>query len=216
MTKTQKLDLLFEKWQKVFPENQGKFKYDGIIDEDNFERQKVKLLFIGKEANDEQQNEGDYRSWWKEVVKYQFSIRLSEWAFGILNSFPPIESISESQDSRKEILSSIAFMNLKKTGGGNTADVNNLKEIVIRERAFILDEIEIIKPDIIIGSIGDVNLWQLIFRNDGFEESGYDVKIFRIKKMKIINFYHPSYRVPRAMSYSLLKNVYSSEKFNSL
>ena len=37
-----------------------------------------------------------------------------------------------------------------------------------------------------------------------FINSGFDIEVAKVDRFKIINFYHPSYRVPRSMSYSLL------------
>jgi len=51
MTKTQKLNDLFESWLGEFPKNRRRIHKDGIINEASFSKQKTKLLFISKEPN---------------------------------------------------------------------------------------------------------------------------------------------------------------------
>ena len=218
MESTAQLNNLFIRWQEEFPEYRGKFASDGIVNESIFNGQPHRLLFITKEPNDPEQSGGDFRKWWSEEVKYSFSHRICEWAYGILNNFPPIEDLSNENKDRVGVLQSIAFMNLKKIGGGSSADYEKIKNIVIKERHLILEEINIIKPDIIVGGIGhsEVKLWKLLFPEIKPKNSGYDIQIAKVNDYRIINFYHPSYRVPRAMSYSLLGAVYRSEAFQRL
>lgn len=216
MTTTQKLNELFHRWQTEYPEYQGKFASDGIINETLYNNQKLRLLFIAKEPNDPEQNGGDFRNWWSEEVKFSFSHRICEWAFGLLNSFPPLNALSYDNKERVQILNSIAFMNLKKIGGGSGADHEVIKEVVSRERLLLSEEIEIIKPHIIVGGLGNSELWEPLFPGIKFEDTGFDIKVARYNSYKIIDYYHPSYRVPRAMNYSLLGRVYESKVFQQL
>ena len=98
MTATEKLNALFHRWQVEFPDYQGKFTKDGINNEAVFNNQKLKLLFLAKEPNDPDQGGGDFREWWSEEVKYSFSHRICEWAFGLLNEFPPVEDLIAPPD----------------------------------------------------------------------------------------------------------------------
>ena len=113
-------------------------------------------------------------------------------------------------------MKSIAFMNLKKIGGKANADHNTIKNTIVRERDLILEEIGIIEPDLIIGGIGRNEFWQILFPDVRFIESGFNVKVACMDLFRLIDYYHPSYRVPRSMSYCLLHNVYTSKVFSDL
>ena len=216
MTTTKKLNKLFDIWVQRFPKYKDTFVADGVIDEKVFNRQNLKILFIAKEPNDPEQEGGDFREWWQEEVKYSFSHRICEWAYGILNDFPPIEELPYDNDLRVRVMRSIAFMNLKKNGGGANADHESIQSVLENERELILEEISIIKPELIIGCIGRSKLWNILFPGIKFLNSGFDIKVARLGPYKFIDFYHPSYRVPRAMSYCLLGRVFNSDLFKGL
>ena len=216
MNKTEKLDSLFDKWIEDFPKYKGKFNRDGIINEHEYERQSTKLLFLAKEPNDPKQSEGDFREWWSKGVKYSFSHRICEWAYGLLNDFPPVVNLPYSDEKRKEVMAKIAFMNLKKSGGKASADHDAIAQTLKEEQKYILEEINIISPEVIIGGIGCREYWKYIFPEVQFKDSGFDIKVARANRYKIIDYYHPSYRVPRSMSYSLLSMVSNSDVFRNL
>ncbi len=216
MKATERLNALFDRWQKEFPDYQGKFNEDGINNEAVFNDQKLKILFLTKEPNDPEQDGGDFRIWWAEEVKYAFSHRICEWAFGLLNGFPPIEDLSYESKERIRIMSAVAFMNLKKSGGKANADHDVIREVVKKERHLILEEISIINPDIIVGGVGDPEFWTLLFPDIQFKNSGFDISVAKYGSYRIVNYYHPSYRVPRSMSYCLLERVINSDVFIEL
>ena len=213
---TEQLNNLFVRWQSDFPEYQGKFVKDGIINETDYKDQKIRVLFIGKEPNDPEKKGGDFREWWSVEIKWTFSRRICEWAYGFLYDFPAIGTLPNDNDVRLKILNSIAFMNLKKIGGGASVDQAVINETVIHEKHLILEEIEIINPHIIVGSVGDSKIWELIFPGIKFVNTGFRVWVAKFNSYKIIHYYHPSYRVPLAMSYCLLGRVYESEIFQQL
>ncbi len=216
MTKTEQLNKLFDRWIEQFPKYKGKFIKDGIVDEKVYELQKIKLLFIAKEPNDSKQSEWDFRVWWTEEVKYSFSHRICEWSFGFQRGFPPIVEIPSDNEKRIEIMKRIAFMNLKKTGGKANADLEGIEKVIEEERELLLEEIDIIKPDIIIGGLGKTDYWRRLFPTVELKDSGFDIEVSRVGEYKIIDYYHPSYRVPRAMSYTLLGAVSKSKVFTEL
>ena len=46
--------------------------------------------------------------------------------------------------------------------------------------------------------------------------SGYDILVAKWNSTNVISYHHPSIRCPKAMTYSLLGNVYKSEVFRNL
>lgn len=211
--KNTNLDKLFNEWIKRYPKYENKFVSDGIIDEIQFNNTFPKLLFIAKEPNSPDQLSDDFREWWSGGVHDNFSYRICEWAFGLLNNFPDLNKIN---NDRSIYIKKIAFMNLKKIGGKSTVKYDVLTKTVNEEKEFIRKEIDIIKPDIIIGGVGHEKYWKVIFDGIEFRNSGFDIKIARYGNYKIIHYYHPSYRVPRAMSYSLLGRIFNSDGFKNL
>lgn len=214
MNKNQELDKLFERWIAEFPQYKNKLYKDGIINEQEYERQKTKLLFIAKEPNDPEQNEGDFREFLSKEVRGSFFYRISEWTYGLLNNFPLLNEIENC--NRIDIISKIAFMNIKKSGGKSSVGFDVIEKVLEVEYSLILSEIDIISPDIIIGCFGSVDDWKYLWPDIQFNSCGYDIGISKINNYKIINYYHPSYPVPKAMSYCLLKCVYNSEIFKNL
>ncbi|MCH5320215.1 MAG: hypothetical protein J1E36_00530, partial [Eubacterium sp.] len=182
-TKTEQLERLFEEWQqeqinepketldktmlkdaKIVRFNS--FCKDGIICEEQFEKEKIKVLFIGNEPNID--NKKDIEDWKKgkefPLVTSQISDfnnyfdehhddwtgklrqRICEVIYPAMlephkNAFP----VENGWVNAKKI----AFMNLNKRGGkGNIED--HLKNYCNEYKEYIKKEISIINPDIII------------------------------------------------------------------
>ena len=214
MTKTARLNRLFDEWKQQRPKEETRgMCLDGIVCEERYEKMKPKVLFIAKEPNDPERKGFDFRKWWcEDGPKYPFSWRLCEWAYGIWNEFPPLSKFDKADEL--EIMRSIAFMNLKKVGGGSTADPQTIRDTTKRDRDFLYRQIKIIEPDVIVGGIGDSGLWSLLFCGTEFHDSGFNIGVAHgavgERKVPVIDFYHPSYRVPRAMQYCLLGRVFQT------
>lgn len=221
MQKTKQLNKLFAQWKKeVDLFKREAFYADGIINEASFNQNPPgkKILFIAKEPNAGNYNDNQEKNFVKawggsNPPTYNFAQRIAEWTYGIIHDFPEYENIN----NKLTYLRKIAFMNVKKSGGGSFTDLKEMYTIVKPQCKFILKQIDIIEPDIIIACISFAgNLIEDIFSKVDFEKSGYNVAVGRYNNSRIINFYHPSSRnVPAAM-YSLLQNVVQSEIFRKL
>jgi len=215
MNSRQELEKLFTTWESSFPDYKGKFIRDGIINDELYQTAKVKICFLVKEPNDPTQDTWHLANHLNNQFKGGFSIRLAEWSYGIQNNFPPIESIPTTPDQLHTWLKKTAVINLKKSGGKSSSEMADIVEHAKNNRLKLLDQIRLTKPDILIAGVGDGQILDHLF-DVPFQKSGYDNTIGKWEGIKIINFYHPSYQVPRAMSYSLLQNVVNSEKFRNL
>ncbi len=217
MKKTEELNQLFIDWQNQFQHYKGKFVSDGIMNEEIYLNAKPKLLFIAKEANNPSQTEGDFRDYWKDGAKETFSYRIAEWSYGIQNNFPPFDSIYNSDDSvYKTALNSIAFMNVKKAAGGGLSEFEEVLSAVKSDKFFLLKEIEIINPDIVILGLSVQEIRDNLFDNLKWVRSGYEIEIAKSENRKFIDFYHPSARNAPSAAYSLLQNVINSDSFKNL
>jgi hypothetical protein len=209
------LEILLNEWENAFPSYHQKFVRDGIICETQYQKAKIKILFIVKEPNDPLQSSWDLTKVLNEYFSGNFSIRLSEWAYGILHDFPPLISLTDPKVLHIA-LKSVAIINLKKIGGGSISNMDEIVSHAIQNKSFLVRQIKLIDPDIIIGGVGQTRIWNLIFETVEFKRSDYDIMVGKWNNIKIIDYYHPCYQVPRAMSYSLLQNIYNSTIFNQL
>ena len=215
-TRTERLNALFVEWRQWTIEEADRMCLDGIVCESSYEKTDPKLLFVAKEPNHPKGQGFDFRKWWSEEVKYAFSKRLCEWAYGVQNEFPPLSEFDTDETNKLATIRSIAFMNLKKVGGSGSSDHKVIRSATERDKCLLRQQIKIIDPDVIIGGIGDSRLWSLLFPGIMLRDCGFDIRVARVEHVRIIDFYHPSYRVPRAMSYSLLGRVFQSDEFAKL
>ena len=214
-SKTIQLNSLFNEWEQTVSEYKGKFVRDGIVNENLYQIASTKILFITKEPNNPNEEAGDFREWWRDKIKYAFSCRLEEWSYGLLNNFPEYDEVWKEKRTHNAI-QQIAFMNIKKSGGGGNSELNRMMEHLKMNFDFLQREIEIIDPDIIITGTTWNKLRNGLFPEIKWQNSGYDIAIGRYKKAKVIDYYHPSSRTPPAASYSLLQNIFSSDKFKKI
>lgn len=211
-TKNQQLDDLFTTWQKRLNENIVK---DGIISEKEFDKAPKKVLFITKEPNNPKKDAGDFRKWWKDKIKYTFSIRIAEWSHGIMEGFPPYDDIKRSDQLKLKALHKVAFMNIKKVGGTGNSEYASIFDHSKKYKDLILEEIKIIAPEIIILGVSWKSIRKELF-GDGWKDSGYDIAIKKFNGAKLIDYYHPSSRTGTSATYSLLQNIINSTAFKTL
>jgi hypothetical protein len=123
MTKTEQLNELFEEWEAKIPGYKNLFVKDGIINEEVWNETDPKILFIAKEPNHyEVPRAADFREDWRSGnSKYPFAYRIAEWTFGILEGFKEFRDIEYHEHLYDVYLQKIAFMNIKKLGGGSRA-----------------------------------------------------------------------------------------------
>lgn len=219
MKRTEQLRNLFHEWKQLPMD--GEFHHDGIICEDEYDLNPSghKLLFIAKEPNaknHEHTHAKNFVTEWSNIKKppgYLFAKIIALWSYGILNDFPIYSEAVE----KIETLRRIAFMNLKKTGGNGLTPRGIIAKIVREQKEKILNEINIIDPDIIILCSGfEEEARRLFAEESNWVNSGYEIKLAKWNDKKIIEFYHPSSRNAAAASYSLLENVINSEAFKNL
>ena len=215
-TKNQQLDDLFKKWENSIPEYKGQFINDGIINEEFYLSSNPKILFITKESNNPLHKPGDFRTWWQDEIKYAFSYRIAEWAYGIQNNFPQYDVIWRKKGSAKKAIQQIAFMNVKKNGGIGKSDPNVIMDHLKLNFKFVHEQIKIINPDMIILGLSWPEVRNALFPKVNWIKSGYEVEIGRFGKFKLIDFYHPSARTAPAAAYSLLQNIIQSKQFKDI
>ncbi|CCH01966.1 hypothetical protein FAES_3965 [Fibrella aestuarina BUZ 2] len=207
-------DSIFSRFGQLYKENslidcdQFLIK-DGIIDPALYPCQPRRILVIAKEHNflhrNKQPNgyEGDYRAWWKMQVEHRFAHRISEWCFGVLNGFTtPFEEVTHEQ--KQLALRSIAFMNVKKTGGGHASNPQTILDYIDVSRALLLEQIQQIAPDLIIGGFRHDVYMERLFGvamtpalSDGYSTGSW-------QGCQLITSFHPSARKSKRFLYTKL------------
>jgi hypothetical protein len=217
-SKCQYLEELFIEWENSIPNHLNHFVRDGIINEEIYESVSPKILFITKEVNNPYQLPGNFSEWWNEEIKYAFTLRIIEWAYGIIHGFPQYDTIWKRRgpDSAKQTIKKIAFMNVKKIGGKGSSHWKDILPHIKSNYEFLHKEIEIIEPEIIILGLSWQVLRDELFKGVNWIKSGYDIEIGKFKNSKLIDFYHPSSRNAPAAAYSLLQNVFQADQFHNL
>lgn len=231
MNKNQQLNELFKKWKNH--SKHTKFFNDGIINESKFDNTEPKILFIAKEANDSSKdNSGkdeDYRDWWsneEDALYDRFTYRVIEWAYGMLNCFPDYDTIWKKVDdtypNEMNALASIAFMNVKKSGGGSSSKEKDINEYLDHHHELILEQIQIIEPTIILQGLTWESTVNKLYQKGKMEWKatghGIDVGRFTYKNIdtKVLDFYHPSSQGSAVALYYLLEKVFKCETFRDL
>jgi len=227
-----KLDNLFKEWEDN-DYHRGKFVRDGIFDDNEYLNSNVKVMFLLKETNDfgsESQQEKKQEGY--DLIKIieselelkkskPFVYRILEWSYCILTGFCDYNCLYKSDDIYNKIKQT-AIVNIKKTGGKNRSKNKELLEYIRMNNNEInlMQEISIINPDIIISGLNSKELLFEIFKDIKFHDSGFCRDIARYKNenlnFKIIDYFHPSSRIPCEFTFCLLRKIIVSEGFKEL
>lgn len=168
---------LFSSWNDSTHEI---FCEDGFIDKDIFNKQgNRKLLFIAKESNTVKE-EKESSFWLKKVAFGEESHTILSRRISMMaNAY--FSNNFKDKNIDRNILKNITYMNINKRGGSNRTKSNELKKYACDYREYIIKEIEIIKPNLIVccsnlvyGIIDEIKL---------------DIDI----SCEIVQIYHPSY-----------------------
>lgn len=191
------------------------FTPDGIICKEKWDEAEKKVLYIMEEANGyafsmKRPEKVDYNlNPPKEPIKIDFENGKEEfWFQEVVNGnksrrkiYPKLNRIQEKITGKENNLSSAAYINLNKRGGFKDLRPSgiwvNFNNYIKRYLDFILKEIEIIKPDYIVGfkmqHIDELLITEL--RKRGFN--------------RIVNYiYHPSARMSNEKFYGNVEVKY--------
>jgi hypothetical protein len=200
-TKTEQLDALFQEWRGRQGEQAAGFAPDGIIEEPAWDAAPRKVLFLAKEPNE---YSDDLRVLWRRKPWKT----LGRWAYGLQNvQESRIPHFVEATQDYRNAFAACAIVNLKKSPGGSSADPQEIQKALESNCDFVLREMEIIRPDIVVccGTFDSVQkcllpLPQVVEAN---AEGWY---IFQ--SMVLIKYCHPSAPYSESMMYYGLVGAY--------
>lgn len=140
-------NILFSKWQEKRKYND--FIKDGVFCEEEYVKQPLKILYVLKEANWNgsvnlcewilsEPKSGYWRTW----------NNIARWTKALIEGGEYPHYVSKTDKSYW--VKKIAFLNLKKVGGGAKANKDEISEYAIRDKKFIKEQILLYNPDVII------------------------------------------------------------------
>ena len=177
---------------------------DGIFNDPKYKDTTPKILYVMKDTND--WPGGDL----KELgLKYQMWHTTARWSAGIFRNFPDYKEVDNDKE-KKEALSKIASINLKKISGGASADMKEINRYAHCDWELLTRQINSIDPKIIIACGTTEPLIWLFDLDVELNDLSSPIKI-KDKDHWIIPFWHPS-RHQGKKWYDKLKSVISRIK----
>jgi len=208
----------FDKKIKEVAKHYGKPAiFDGIVNQKEYEKANPKILWILKEANSTGENESwNMREHINQKLKTESGIRKG-WSAtfkkiiyvtnGILNNITWSEELYHPgyKPSVIDELKKIAYINIKKIGGGSVANKNEIQEHYNFSKELLFEQINEFKPTIIIfgGTFKffekDLNLGKL----KSFGSCNSKTKDGRT----YVSAYHPMYTINEEIYFNDIKNA---------
>jgi hypothetical protein len=221
-----KAEDLFDRWEKRYPDRNLVFSHDGISDYGIWTQQKLKVLFLLKEAHSGYEPNGK-----GQPIVGLFGWNLARWSFAlkelyqnpnVLPSFPSASDLPKCLDDL-----GVAIVEVKKIEGTSSSNNLEIESYARKDKDLLQEQIELIDPQVVF-CCGTNKSYELIFdwKSEGavtgvnyFEhDSGISSSFWIHEGRLIIYFYHPSnYTVSAEAHYDLLcKMIHVGKAFEKL
>ncbi|MBQ8027208.1 MAG: hypothetical protein IJ261_03725 [Clostridia bacterium] len=150
--KSKTLDKWFERHRE---KGYKKFIYDGIVNEDEWEKSDVKVCFFLKEAYLLGSEESaDLCRWLDQGLNKRMWHTVADWIFALESvtdsSIPSFDFIPKSDSEETARIKSCAIINIKKSDGKPNSEKNDLLDFLKEDSDLIREQFEEIKPEIIV------------------------------------------------------------------
>jgi len=183
----------------------GKFIRDGVVNMDEWKKQKLRICMILPEASGFQESEkfaeyDDVAALWNEKGSFTATmLMLATWTRAVQDSvIAPVQYPKKSiHKNKNSLIRSIAVVNLKKSDGQIQPKYETVKNFIREDAEEIRQELEIIRTNIILCSVDIKNLIgvrpaeeteetkrQFVFYDDEIEKIGS--RTYRWGKNKLI------------------------------
>ena len=204
-------EALFSEWREI----RDGFVSDGVMDEEAYLASRPKLLFLLKEVNDPAGGDWDLREVLREGGRAQTWNNVTRWIEGIrrLPQDTPWSQLSRvDKDRRTHVLRSIVVINIKKSPGGHTADVDLLRRITREDAEYLQRQFALYEPDVVIscGSATTATFLDAIGTSDVvWQRTTRGIRYHQIPKGGVfIDYSHPAARcAPQLLHYPLVDAV---------
>ncbi len=203
---------LLAEW-KSRPLHEGKaFFPDGIVDPERWANTERKILFINKEAHDNNDPNSKgfdlreiIRDDWDGVPKEVTYSVVATWAYALIYAsadatepYPRYDMID--REKQRESLLSSAVINIKKSGGRTSSIDQDLKKYVEEDGDLIRRQVDLIDPEIIVCGGVWYNMIQPLWPT---AQKIYD-DVFVADGRTFIAFWHPANHSDPQMKYYAL------------
>ena len=214
----EQLDELFEKWEKEFEFTH--FFYDGLMyrgeiknpywrssgnEDELWEKASKRVMFLMKDVNaggDGTDVDDDIRGRnFKDATSRTYQ-NMSYWLYGLLKTIEngQVPGFTFSDPEAKQFFDDtpVAYVNCKKEAGTSSVSNSTLNYYIKRDKKFIIEEIEILNPDIIVccawTESGGNSIFEFIKENvyQDIEKVNGWMYYSKEKNKLIINSYHPA------------------------
>lgn len=188
----QLFEKFMEKYKPFEEEGKGELTWDGPSNWDLWESQKLKIMFLVKEAR-----QGAHPCVPNQSIEGKFPRNISRWKYAIQKIF--LENIKDPHFPTQNELTlndDIAIVEVKKLNEENISSNNKeIEKYAKEDQELLKQQIEIINPDIIICG-NTLNSFDLIY-NYTYEIEETLVTIDKVTAWNIdnrfvIDFYHPT------------------------
>ncbi len=205
------METLFVEWKQTKTHaHLNSFIEDGIIDVVRWNTINKKVLFILREAYQPAEIEGGFnltkklllesgtrkgKSTWK---------NLARWAYLLQNLDTPdlIQPFTRKWFDYEEALLNSAIINIKKSGGTKTSDIEDIKQFAKKDQKYLKAQIELINPDIICccGVFGSVEHYWPDIKKVGH-------RLHETSNYMVIDYWHPATRWPQDLFFYGLNGI---------
>lgn len=212
MSKKTELESLMDVWEaKHRQKGYKRFIRDGLVYQEAWESQQTpKVCYFLKEAYTS--DEDGYHlteSLHKADHPWTMWRKIAIWTQAIYQAFSGnfCEYDEELLRSReKETIDRIAVVNVKKSNGENGSDYEDLKAYAEEDKAELKQELEIIRPDIIVCG-NNLSLLKIVLGEELQNEYTWDTMFAWWNDTLVIDYYHPAVHYPNRVNYYALMSI---------
>lgn len=211
------INKLMQEWG----EGRNAFISDGVVNPERWFSQEVRPLFLLKEAYGEAKGNKcwsliDDHLHQKDKKLSRMWKRVGEWTYGVMNTTdvciaPYCGWDTDDIDSYdNKYLNQIAIVNVKKSNGMSTSNMDDIRNCAKEDKKYILRELELCDPTVIIcgytASVLDILLDKKV------REVVHSNLIYHIELNKhnviVLDYWHPANQYPNIMNYYGLMGMY--------
>jgi len=223
MSIKEKEDALFAEWKQLWKQDISQevksiFVTDGIVDEEVWNTEPLRVMYFLKEVNggDKEWDERDYLFNYNIKDEYRKTHSptintLIRWQYGIncgkTADWQQVEKSTQDEELQTKLLSQIALVNIKKTAGGGTVDWNNFDNYINMPQniEYLKRQLALYNPQVVI--CGKTAWYMSIlkgWKDAEWEETSRGVRFIKENGTIYIDFVHPEVRAPKNIIYYAL------------
>jgi len=146
--------VLWAEWSKHYKAlgiDPARISRDGAIDGSVYARAPVRVVFVLKEVHSKERTGFPLPKYLRGGPRGKGTMwhAVARWAAGIQGGFPPYSAVN-GETAKHEALRASAVVNLKKIGGGSTANMSAVNAYALRDRKLLRRQILALDPQTVI------------------------------------------------------------------